>query len=490
MISELRISHLGVIAEAEIELDTGLTVVTGETGAGKTMFVSALSLLMGRKVGSSVVRRGADKAEVEGIFTGVAEPVRERIEEAGGSVEDEAIISRSVAVKGRARATAGGRTVPISVLTDISADLITLHGQSDQLRLKSSAQQRELLDAAGGPALAEVAEKYRTAFAAWRETEARVSRIKDSTAARRERILWLRGCLEAIDAVRPEPGEDEALNAQAAKLGAAAEITRAVGTAHDLLLGGEDDDAGAAVDLVHQAISAVSDVESSDAELVTIREALGDAVLRLSDSAAELSSYLSGFDELAETSLEETEARRAELGTLAPYGQDVAEVLDFEARSAAELAELEAEDRDLDGLDAELTEIRTRTADEFSAAVSEELAALSMPKARVAFEITAREPAAHGADDVRMTFAAHDSSVPDDIGRIASGGELSRVMLAIEVVRAAGESIPTYVFDEVDAGVGGKAASRSAAAWPNSPATPRSSSSPTCRRSRPGPIRT
>src|SRR5699024_5079538 len=140
-------------------------------------------LLMGRKVGSSVVRRGAEKAEVEGIFTGVAEPVRERIEEAGGSVEDEAIISRSVAVKGRARATAGGRTVPISVLTDISADLITLHGQSEQLRLKSSAQQRELLDA------------------------------------------------------------------QAAKLGAAAEITRAVGTAHDLLLGGEDDDAGAAVDL-------------------------------------------------------------------------------------------------------------------------------------------------------------------------------------------------------------------------------------------------
>src|SRR5699024_8381535 len=162
--------------------------------------------------------------------------------------------------------------------------------------------------------------------------------------------------------------------------------------------------------------------------LVTIREALGDAVLRLSDSAAELSSYLSGFDELAETSLEETEARRAELGTLAPYGQDVDEVLDFEARSAAALAELEAVDRDLDGARhtheaaaSYLTEILTRTADEFSAAVSEELAALSMPKARVAFEITAREPAAHGADDVRMTFAAHDSSVPDDIGRIASG---------------------------------------------------------------------
>src|SRR5699024_4952882 len=207
--------------------------------------------------------------------------------------------------------------------------------------------QRELLDAAVGPALAEVAEKYRTAFEAWRETEARVSRIKDSTAARRERILWLRGCLEAIDAVRPEPGEDEALNAQAAKLGAAAEITRAVGTAHDLLLGGEDDDAGAAVDLAHQAISAVTDVEASDAELVTIREALGDAVLRLSDSAAELSSYLSGFDELGETSLEETEARRAELGSLAPYGQNVTEVLDFEARSAAELADVEASDAEL-----------------------------------------------------------------------------------------------------------------------------------------------
>jgi DNA repair protein RecN (Recombination protein N) len=473
MISELRISHLGVIAEAEVELDTGFTVVTGETGAGKTMFVSALSLLMGRKVGSGVVRKGAEKAEVEGIFTDVAEPVRERIEEAGGSADDEAIISRTVALKGRARATAGGRTVPISVLTDISSDLITLHGQSEQLRLKGPAQQRELLDAAGGQNLAEVAERYRAAFESWKETETRVSRIKDSTAARRERILWLRGCLEAIDAVRPEPGEDETLAAQSAKLGAAAEITRAVGTAHGLLLGGEADDAGAAVDLVHQAISAISDVESSDKELVAIREALNDAVLRLSDSAAELSNYLSGFDELGETSLEETEARRAELGTLAPYGQDVAEVLDFESRSAAELAELEAEDRDLDGLDAELiearaameeaasalTSIRKDTAEEFSRAVSEELAALSMPKASVAFEITEREePAVHGSDDVRLTFAAHESSIPDDIGKIASGGELSRVMLAIEVVRAAGESIPTYVFDEVDAGVGGKAA--------------------------------
>lgn len=472
MISELRISHLGVIAEAAVELDTGFTVVTGETGAGKTMFVSALSLLMGRKVGSGVVRKGAEKAEVEGIFTDVAEPVRERIEEAGGSADDEAIISRTVALKGRARATAGGRTVPISVLTDISSDLITLHGQSEQLRLKGAAQQRHLLDAAGGTALAEVADRYRAAFENWRETEARVSRIKDSTAARRERILWLRGCLETIDKVRPEPGEDEILAAQSAKLGAAAEITRAVGAAHDLLLGSEIDDAGAAVDLVHQAISTIADVEGSDKELVTIREALGDAVLRLSDSAAELSSYLSGFDELGETSLEETEARRAELGTLAPYGHDVAEVLDFETRSAAELAELEAEDRDLDGLDAELdgaretmeaaasalTEIRKATADEFSAAVSEELTALSMPKATVAFEISEREPTTHGADEVRLTFAAHESSIPDDIAKIASGGELSRVMLAIEVVRAASESIPTYVFDEVDAGVGGKAA--------------------------------
>lgn len=472
MISELRISHLGVIAEAAVELDTGFTVVTGETGAGKTMFVSALSLLMGRKVGSGVVRKGAEKAEVEGIFTDVAEPVRERIEEAGGSADDEAIISRTVALKGRARATAGGRTVPISVLTDISSDLITLHGQSEQLRLKGAAQQRHLLDAAGGTALAEVADRYRAAFENWRETEARVSRIKDSTAARRERILWLRGCLETIDKVRPEPGEDETLAAQSAKLGAAAEITRAVGAAHDLLLGSEIDDAGAAVDLVHQAISTIADVEGSDKELVTIREALGDAVLRLSDSAAELSSYLSGFDELGETSLEETEARRAELGTLAPYGQDVAEVLDFESRSAAELAELEAEDRDLGGLDAELdsaretmeaaasalTEIRKATADEFSAAVSEELTALSMPKATVAFEISEREPTTHGADEVRLTFAAHESSIPDDIAKIASGGELSRVMLAIEVVRAASESIPTYVFDEVDAGVGGKAA--------------------------------
>lgn len=472
MISELRISHLGVIAEAEVELSTGFTVVTGETGAGKTMFVSALSLLMGRKVGAGVVRKGAEKAEVEGIFSDITDSVRTRIEEAGGSADGEAIISRTVAQKGRARATAGGRTVPISVLAEISEDLITLHGQSEQLSLKGAAAQRQLLDSAGGAELEAVAADYRRAFDQWRETQARVTRIKDTTAARRERILWLKGCLEAIDTVRPVPGEDEALAAQSAKLGAAADITRAVGSAHDLLLGSELDDSGAAVDQVHQAIAAITQVDAADPELVTIKDALNDAVLRLSDAAAELSSYLTGFDELGEASIEETEARRAELGSLAPYGQNVAEVLDFEARSAQEMTELETEDRDLGQLDAELsaaedamatagralTEIRSTTAESFSRAVSAELAALSMPKAQVTFELTEREPASHGCDDVRLTFAPHDSSAGDDIGKIASGGELSRVMLAIEVVRAAGEAIPTYVFDEVDAGVGGKAA--------------------------------
>ncbi|WP_344250707.1 DNA repair protein RecN, partial [Brevibacterium sanguinis] len=467
MISELRITHLGVIAEAEVELAPGFTVVTGETGAGKTMFVSALSLLMGEKVGSGVVRKGADKAEVEGIFTDVPAPVQVRIEEAGGSADDDAIISRTVASKGRARATAGGRTVPISVLSEIADDLITLHGQSEQLRLKGAGAQRRLLDAAGGTELAEAAAAYASAFETWRETVARVARIKDSTAARRERILWLRGCLDAIDAVRPVPGEDEALTALAAKLGAAADITRAVGTAHDLLLGSELEETGAAVDRVHEAISSLGDVEGTDPELARIREGLSDTVLRLSDAAAELSSYLSGFDELGETSLEETEARRAELGSLAPYGETVAEVLDFEARAAAELTELETEDADLDHLDAELAAaeeamrekglalraLREATAETFSAAVSRELTALSMPKAAVAFEISEREPTTHGMDDIRLTFAPHDSSPGDDIGKVASGGELSRVMLAIEVVRAAEDGVPTYVFDEVDAGV-------------------------------------
>lgn len=472
MISELRITHLGVIAEAEVELAPGFTVVTGETGAGKTMFVSALSLLMGEKVGSGVVRKGADKAEVEGIFTDVPAPVQVRIEEAGGSADDDAIISRTVASKGRARATAGGRTVPISVLSEIADDLITLHGQSEQLRLKGAGAQRRLLDAAGGTELAEAAAAYASAFETWRETVARVARIKDSTAARRERILWLRGCLDAIDAVRPVPGEDEALTALAAKLGAAADITRAVGTAHDLLLGSDLEETGAAVDRVHEAISSLGDVEGTDPELARIREGLSDTVLRLSDAAAELSSYLSGFDELGETSLEETEARRAELGSLAPYGETVAEVLDFETRAAAELTELETEDADLDHLDAELAAaeeamrekglalraLREATAETFSAAVSRELTALSMPKAAVAFEISEREPTTHGMDDIRLTFAPHDSSPGDDIGKVASGGELSRVMLAIEVVRAAEDGVPTYVFDEVDAGVGGKAA--------------------------------
>ncbi|GAA4285212.1 DNA repair protein RecN [Brevibacterium daeguense] len=474
MIVSLGIENLGVISGARLELGPGLTVVTGETGAGKTMFVTALNLLTGARADAHVVRAGAQKAIVEGVFdlAAVSDSVAERISEAGGDADEEAIIGRVIPLAGRARATAGGRTVPLGVLRDVGAELVSMHGQSEQITLRSPAKQRELLDTYAGTPLAEALADYQQAHSAWRELQAKHERLLTTVQERAERTAFLTVSLEAIDAVRPLPGEDTELKALAARLGAAEDLKAAVSAAHDLLVGSDWDETANAADLINRAAAEVGRAAAVDDSLTALTAAVTDAGLRLSDTAAELSAYLQEFDDLGDMSLEDAEARRAELGSLAAFGVDVEAVLDFEQRAGQELLELQNSETSLADMDERvgraedqvretgnrLMEIRRTAAAAFAAAVSAELSALSMPRARIVFEISPAAPHALGADSVRMLFSAHDASQPGDIGRLASGGELSRVMLAIEVVKAERLTFPTFVFDEVDAGVGGKAA--------------------------------
>lgn len=478
MISSLRIENLGVISAADIDLGSGLTVVTGETGAGKTMFVTALDMLTGARAEPRVVRAGAQRAVVEGIFdlTDQAAPAREqiteRIGEAGGEADEEAILTRSIPAEGRARATAGGRTVPLAVLKDVGNALVSMHGQSEQITLRSAAKQRALLDRYGGRAIAEALDSYQQAYRRWQELAAEAARLRETADERAARIAYLNESLETIDAVRPVAGEDEELRALSARLGAAEDLKQAVGTAHDALAGSDWQETHNALDALEAAIAEVTRAAGTDSSLEAHVEALTDVRIRMTDTATELAAYVASFSDLEGQSLEETEARRAALGSLSAFGADVEEVLAFETQAGEELLELQNAESSSAGMDdavaaafdavtetgQRLTQLREQAAEEFAAAVSDELTALSMPRARIVFEITAAEPHSLGTDTVAMLFSAHDAAVPGEIGKLASGGELSRVMLAIEVVKAAKDTFPTFVFDEVDAGVGGKAA--------------------------------
>lgn len=474
MIESLSIESLGVIERAHVDVGAGFTVVTGETGAGKTMFVSALNLLTGARAETHMVRAGATRAVVEGIFSldGV-DQVAARVEDAGGSIENaEVVVTRTVPSTGRARATAGGRTVPAAVLTDIGEHLVSMHGQTEQLTLKSPTKQRELLDSFGGPPVAKASATYRQAFNEWRHLCERAEHLHASATERAHRIEYLETALARIDEVRPGPGEDEQLRALALKLEAADDVKHAVQTACDMLITDDYTDVPTVTDLLNQATELIRKAAHHDPELDTHIGAVQGMVSQTSELAGNLSTYLAGYADLDDMSLEDTNNRRAALAGLGDYGETVDEVLEFERAAGAELIGLTKDSGELDGIDAAVEEAEARmreaagvltrarevAAEEFARAVTVELTALAMPKATVGFVIQPAEPSPTGVDSIRMVFAAHAGSQAGDIGKLASGGELSRVMLAIEVVKAHQTTFPTFVFDEVDAGVGGRAA--------------------------------
>lgn len=474
MIESLSIHNMGVIENAHVDLGPGFTVVTGETGAGKTMFVSALNLLTGARAETQAVRSDASKAVVEGIFSVESLPeVVDRVEDAGGSVDDgELVVTRTIPTSGRARATAGGRTVPVAVLSHVGERLVSMHGQSEQLTLRSASKQRELLDTYGGEELAHVRHAYVNAYEEWKRVHERARELHASEKERNARIEYLEGALAHIDRVRPVAGEDAQLKAIVLKLEAADDVKQTVQTACDMLVSDGFTETPTVVDLLHRAADHVNHARAHDDAVKEHAEALTALALSASDVASELSAYLASFAELDDVSLEDTHARIAQLAELDQYGDGVDAVLEFETQAGEELLQLRADSSDLAGIDEQLrqcetslhehaqalTEARTSAAQDFTSAVQGELAALSMPHARVVFDIKPAEPGPHGADAIRLLFSAHGGTAPGDIAKLASGGELSRVMLAIEVVIARTHAFPTFIFDEVDSGVGGAAA--------------------------------
>jgi DNA repair protein RecN (Recombination protein N) len=546
MLEEVRITGLGVINDALLELSPGFTALTGETGAGKTMVVTGLGLLFGGRADPSRVRPGAQRASVEGrLRTDPRGKVAQQVEEAGGDLDDDGtlVLTRTVSGEGRSRAFAGGRSVPVSLLTYLSDDLVAVHGQSDQQQLLKAGRQRESLDKYAGGVLAEVLADYQRAYGRHRKVLDELTTLTTQARVRAAEAAELRAGLTDIEKLNPVAGESAALRAEEDRLANADALHAGATTAHEALLG--DPTAGTdgvdAVTLLGHARRALDAVRRHDTEIDGVATRLSDAAYLVSEVAGELASYIQGID-ADPARLAAVQERRAALARVirlygpggvnaqidgtpvqlaapgspstaedgeAPDGtiqdrpgqdgtgqdgaadaaeagaagpdalfaaeepDETAYVLEWARLAAARVAELDNDDDTIAALTAEetelavqvsdlagrLTRLRAEAGERFADDVTAELTALAMPHAKISVVLTPlAEPGPHGADDVEIRLSSNPGAPALPLHKGASGGELSRVMLAIEVVFAGADPVPTFVFDEVDAGVGGKAA--------------------------------
>jgi DNA repair protein RecN (Recombination protein N) len=538
MLEEVRITGLGVINDALLELSPGFTALTGETGAGKTMVVTGLGLLFGGRADPARVRPGAQRASVEGrLRTDPRGKVAQQVEEAGGDLDEDGtlVLTRTVSGEGRSRAFAGGRSVPVSLLTYLSDDLVAVHGQSDQQQLLKPGRQRESLDKYAGGVLAEVLADYQRAYQRHHKVHDELSTLTTQARARAAEAAELRAGLSDIEKLNPVAGEAAALRAEEDRLANADSLHAAATTAHEALLGdpAAGNDGVDAVTLLGHARRALDAVRRHDTEIDGVAARLSEAAYLISEVAGELASYIQGID-ADPARLAAVQERRAALARVirlygpggvnaringnpvrldaaappadaeVPAGDgaapdaaaddtvpaapaasgpdalfeaeepdDTSYVLEWARLAAARVIELDSDDDTIAALTTEETELsaqvtelagrlsrlRAEAGERFADDVTGELTALAMPYARVSIALTPLgEPGPHGADDVEIRLASNPGAPALPLHKGASGGELSRVMLAIEVVFAGADPVPTFVFDEVDAGVGGKAA--------------------------------
>lgn len=480
MIEQIHIRELGVISDATLTLGPGLSVVTGETGAGKTMVVTALGLLLGARSDAGAVRTGAKSALAEAVVRVCPQSKAAAAAiEAGGEIEEydggaELLLARAVGADGRSRAHVGGRSAPVGVLARIGEDLVAVHGQSDQLRLRSSRAQRQALDKYAGPDLAQLQIEYTETYTRWRAAAAEAEGLRSSARERIREADSLQAALEEIDGVDPQPGEDQALKAESIKLSNVEQLRLAANGAGQSLTADADIDAPDAATLVDVAKRTLEQVAEHDESLQSAAERLAEVGYIIADVAAELSSYAAALDVEGPGRLAEVEERRARLGDLIrKYAPSIDEVLAWAETGRARLDELTDDSSRIEALDTEIGELeqtlqnmaarlramRTDAGTDLSGRVSAELSALAMPEAVLQVRIAETDQLGpHGGDSVELLLRPHQGAPARPLGKGASGGELSRVMLAIEVVLAEVDPVPTFVFDEVDAGVGGRAA--------------------------------
>lgn len=474
---EIRIDNLGVIDQATIEPSPGLTVISGETGAGKTMLLTGLALIMGAKAEPATVRNGANRAVVEGRLAVDDASIIDRALDAGAELDEDGtlLLARSVAAEGRSRAFLGGRTVPQSLLGEISADLVTVHGQSDQIRLRTASRQRAALDAFGGEVVNKTLVKYRQSWDQWLALDRELQTLIETRTQRVAEAEVLGSDLDEIAAAELEENEDTNLKSTVARLTHSEDLQLAADTAREALTSGAATEAVAAAELAEVARTALSQGAVHDEVLAEYAERAQEIGYLASDLSTDLASYATAIDTDPNQLAQAHERLSFVTGLLRKHHvESVAELVDWEEKARHrfsllqsdttridELKEaLQKQTQILEGLAEELSQHRTQAGKSLAKAVTAELHGLAMPDARFEVSITPTALNLNGRDDITFLLTPHAAAPPRPLGQGASGGELSRVMLALEVALAQQRGVEdrTFVFDEVDAGVGGQAA--------------------------------
>jgi len=475
-LEEISIRSLGVIESSNIEFKPGLTVLTGETGAGKTMVLTALGLVLGSKSDSDLVRQGQERAIVTGRFS-VPKDLATQIVDAGGDVEDESVvISRTVSTAGKSRVLVGGVVSSTAAVSSFASSLVEIHAQSSSSKLTRPGVARELLDRFAAIDLT----TYQETFDAYQQMMRRIDKLKDQLSQADRQIAELSELVDEFSKLNPKSGELLEIEDEIAKLGSVELLNQAVSTVLNLF---ENEDLSA-INLLQQIRKGLESVNGKDKQLDAITERYTENLLNLQDISSELTSYLTDL-EADPNRFEKLQQRKAALNSLLKrYGKGsdkeaAYEQLLVDGKNARErIADLSGGDQRIAELQKEadllfkqlqdagiaISQLRKGAAAKLSAKVTEEIKALSMPNASFVVEqivgdsknIKSFTP--NGIDEISILFSAHSGGTPLPLNKVASGGELSRVMLALEVVIAEAEPIGTYIFDEVDAGVGGKAA--------------------------------
>lgn len=481
-LEEISIRSIGVIDSASLEISPGLTVLTGETGAGKTMILSALNLILGGKSDSALVRVGSERLVASGRFR-VANNQTSNFEDSGAIIEDgQVIITRSVTSDGKSKASANGIAVPVSVLTSLSEHLVEVHAQAANINIGKSSRQRELLDRFGGQEIEVALARYKSSLETYQELKSRIAAFKKSIDAKDSALASLREFVAAMKKLNLVAGEYAEIEIEIARLSSVEELRIASQQAHEALV---EEESGALTSL-GIARRAIENARSKDPSLEAIFGVLSESFYLLEDANTTLSSYVESL-EADPVRLDFLHARKSEINNLIKkfggsqsHEDEVNELLRQHAVSTESIADLEGGDEKLAVLEKELvkvkkdllmsaralTDSRVNAAKSLGAKVTTEIQQLSMPHTSMNIHINSPDYAAvkesdftaTGCDEIVMQLSAHKGAPLVSLTKGASGGEMSRVMLALEVVIAATHPVGTYVFDEVDAGVGGKAA--------------------------------
>jgi len=467
MLRELSIENLAVIEKASARFGESFNVFTGETGAGKSILIGGINAILGQRTTKDIVRTGAQKAVITALFDELSEEVRAKLSELGFSAEDDLLLTREIFADGKSAARINGRTATASMLKEIGSMLVDVHGQHENRILMSNDNQRDILDNYAG--LSGELEEYRVKYREFARTSKRLKTLQDEANTRALKIEHLTAVIEDLKLLELEKGDGERLEQELSRVQRNADIVKASIGAYNCL---SSDGEPAACDMLQSAaklLAGIADVEPRAKELY---ERLTAVIPEVNDIADEVFSL--GGDDVELQMQELTDKVSAIKHAKRKYNMDADELVDYLDECRDELAELSTADDEIELLTEKkrslaeevkslaegLSERRKKAADEISEEICRQLSFLDMPNVRIIFALNAEKIAINGKDSVELLISANAGEEPRPLNKIASGGELSRIMLAIKSVLADHDNIPTLIFDEVDAGISGRAAQK------------------------------